>query len=648
MMTPGRFIKILITLSAGLLLWAAMGAPALAKRTVVITYDVSGSMIGPKNPQIGTRKTAEELEATARAVLELVFQGEPFNDPDFRKYMNHCTFTERFRSEADSVWSPFWRPGDDLVYIAYGDKIWEKFQVTHTENYRPSDLFWKLLGKVPYPRGVSGKPSTNRGTWGAFSKAFPDEESLQKLAEVEALKILDRMVESGDQNAQVIWVSVSDEDTDTTEFTTVKAEHQRLSQNLARLKDRYREMQDFFAFQVLAANFIWIRARVLSLVDTGYSEEEMARLKEQQEISRRKKEEAEREAEAARRATIEAERQRKEAEEKQKEALLAAFKAQKAAEEAEERARQAQDKLDRATHIKDQASRLFINVDGQEFSDDKVNCPVMLERIPSDSTNRHFELRLPNVHFSTGSDISDGDFEILKLALHIKDGQANRIGSFQLDPTPVGEALKISLPDDPGIRHQAERASLTVEYHYRDQADTDHRPFTKTWHFNHFTAPSPGWLAENLWVPLLVLVMILLGMIFLISKSFKGRETSPAPPSPAGTKSRSPRKPVYGGRPETKKKVQTASQGKKVILSVTKGGRFPPLELDGNHPIEVSLAGGNRRSTRGNQIWDIDAPRNTLTWDGQNLSFNGVTITGKVFEVVDRQGKKLKIKHQKI
>lgn len=187
---------------------------AFAKRSIVLTYDISQSMFSLRNEPIFSL-SAREFQTLSSLVRYLIFEGDPIQNPTFRQLRNG-KFMEKTFSQSPDWEGRYWREGDDLIYYEYGHSLTLKYDSRSVTGILRDEINRALANLIPYPKHVdSDSRNKNNANIEKFKAAFPSWISLQQYAELSAYRVFDEMVNIGFQNeAEVIWIQVSDMDMD--------------------------------------------------------------------------------------------------------------------------------------------------------------------------------------------------------------------------------------------------------------------------------------------------------------------------------------------------------------------------------------------------------------------------------------------------
>ena len=132
-------------------------SPGRAERTVAVTYDLSGSMCmttGAYKPlNVG------ELRAAAEITADLVFWGEPYALSPYRDLRGGRFVSMIYHRPDSPLKSPYWRPGDGLVYMEYGGDIRSEMTLAAGAAGRPEELKRQMLNLMPWPRACPIRPA---------------------------------------------------------------------------------------------------------------------------------------------------------------------------------------------------------------------------------------------------------------------------------------------------------------------------------------------------------------------------------------------------------------------------------------------------------------------------------------------------------
>ena len=533
-----RPLKTLPCLLLVLLLAAALASPAAAKRVVVVTYDVSGSMVPKVKPNRNQKSTwrytmnPQQLKAVAGAVADLVADGWPnlegmqgsfgslFDEPELGK----------------GAQAPLWRQGDGLVLFTYGQGVVKKYdsRLGGQGLSDPGQVRQILMQNLPYPR-VPGELANEYSYIRLkpyYTQAFPGALTLRDAARLEVYRIYEELYRNhrkGQPLPEVIWVDISDREVDPGSKQTQIA-HLREYERFAFRLEASLGLTDFPLYQVTANNRMYIIAR---------------RVSQTSDISEEKKQELE--------------RLRQEIAKFQEKIKIIIAQFQEKIEILKQEKAEALN-----AELKKTASRLILRVKGQIVKEIKMQDggvrgedALRLERRAAPERkpqkgdapvkSKQYLFVLSDLKLEPPAEVSAEDLQIKKLVLRLHDQRGAVVGVEGVGPV-VFEDKQVN-PADPRVgkvfafavllnKEQAAFVSgAEVEARFllagqgvpvNAEAATDgdslvrQRPFVKRWNFNTSLE-----LPTSLWLYTLVGFMVLLlvgGALYVGFGKRRGRE----------------------------------------------------------------------------------------------------------------------------
>jgi hypothetical protein len=236
---------------AGILMAALLfAAPAWAQKTVLITYDISVSMFTTNTLEKPDRRaeaflSVGEFKALAAMVADLLTNGDPLLQDRYMQ-MRKGLFVKPYMSTASQFPPPYWQAGDRLILAAYDSALAVRADEGNLQS--PGQVRDIIMEHSPYPRGLDDSQKIvldpNSVVTQAFVRAFPGKASLHTLAEAQAWKLYADKRDEGEKLAQVIWISVSDEDHDTTRSQDEHIRSARAAEATANIQERFRGTYD--------------------------------------------------------------------------------------------------------------------------------------------------------------------------------------------------------------------------------------------------------------------------------------------------------------------------------------------------------------------------------------------------------------------
>jgi len=265
-----KYLKNIASLKLGIIfiIFLIFFAPnVFAKTSIVITYDISGSMIAPpkKSGQNEYYLTAGECKALAESVLHIIFKGNPINNPEFSSRRGGSFFSN-MEIQSDKVKWPLWQDNMPIIYYEYHQNFAKKYDSTHYDSPHAENLKNELMKVLPYPKNLdpSDKNRSINRIRKAFKTAFPGEASLQGYRKLAAYKVYDEMIEAKDDNPKVILISVSDEDVHIGDSKEFDSANDQIRKDLFEFGDKYENSKFEDLYMVEVANHVLIRIMELT------------------------------------------------------------------------------------------------------------------------------------------------------------------------------------------------------------------------------------------------------------------------------------------------------------------------------------------------------------------------------------------------
>jgi hypothetical protein len=595
-----------------------------ARSMIIITYDISGSMFTINNEQTQYFLSSGEFESLAETIVYLIFDGDPSQNLELTGLRNGA-FLSNITIITDIANVPFWKEGDNIELYLYAEKIDSVFSSKSNPTLTKNELRKKIFAAMPFPRGISSESRYRDipGVRSAFKKAFPGIASLHDIAELQAYKAFDEMVRRGDNEPQVIWIKISDEDMDTTEDILYKNFADRLREDLITYKERiYRDCKPKVLYQVKVGDRVWVSAFNIILPKTAdlskiYSS---SKALEQQLKERQQKLE-------------------------QEQAIL---------QEENERLRR---------ELDERSLCLNLSVAGEVITGNQVSKRVVFERKKVGSSSKEsgeankYAFATDTIRFIAGNGTSSSDFRIQEVQLEVCDKNHYPLSQYKYSiggNVRIGDPIQIDMPDDDDLRQNGRIGSLTVKYLYKPTG-SDVISKTKSWQFSDLRFPERGLLARFPW---LVFVFIILGIgliWFFLGRTKQDGEGVPAIPVVGSTDPLNGR--ISGGdefeeghdstwrKPDAPGTGDTSDSAKQhnsrlLMLMQDESNRF---ELTEGKPVSLSE---DDRSI-GGDVWELDCPGHHLELKGAALYHNGKLIEiESIIGIKNRSGIEITIQVQ--
>jgi hypothetical protein len=431
------------------------GTVANAGQTILVTYDISGSMYATKKSQDRFYLSAGEFRSLAEAVAHLVFYGNPTEHPNFSGLRSGLFFSN-IESRSSSTRGPYWTDGSRVLYYEYCQENSRKYDSAQ-KHHSKEDIQSALLNAMPYPRNVptDAQSRSNPATRTAFYQAFPGMASLLEFAELTAYQLFDKMARGSDKQPELIWIRVSDEDIDTTEEPDFKEMADQIRGQLFAYKKIYDRSKLEELFQFKAGGRIWVRVHRLAFMgpaQNGLSEKERKKLREEQEKLRRQIEELE----------------------ERNQGLLA---------------------------DKNKMNALDLMLGSRRLEPQSEDCGLKFKRVKvpatdaaKDGKQRFFTT--DKLRFIAGPGAADTDFRISKAVVEVQTAGSSPLAAqrYVMEQPAMGIPLELRLPDNEALRLKGKNILINVNYTYQQT----NKQLTKRWVLDGVTFPGPGFFERFL------------------------------------------------------------------------------------------------------------------------------------------------------
>jgi len=501
---------------------------AFAGRHVILTYDISQSMfyLSKKGDKISFL-TAGQFERLARTVADHIFFGNAFKP-------SH----EVLVTNSDDK-GPYWREGDGFHYVEYGEKSSLKIGYDGGKSITSQNLIKQLLKTIAYPRGIASGSQNLRNAhiYNSFKKAFPDLASLQNLSEISAWEIFDQMVSSGDENAEVIWIRVSDEDRDhTTTRTGPNLVHD--ADNLEKTRQRfiqtYKNCVPISIFQIKYCDRIWVTAFKMKYFDVKDLEESLDEANKKAEQLEKEAQRLREKAEQNNNLTQkELELREQEAEQAKEQARFAAEQAKKLQTqiqqlelEKQQVMKDAQSKINAAHETLNMASKdLQLNIVGNKKD-------ILTQRIQfgrkwmgqQKDRKKMKPYAFDKFVFHDGDITIASDFQVQSIRFDIRDRNGSTIVNdqqAQIIPSTIeiGKPFAIVLPYTDQLVKKGRSIFIEVSYHFRNK-QIGGKNYQKSWTIK---ADFPGGTNPFVWLILPLIIMV--GVLVFVLNRRSGQDT---------------------------------------------------------------------------------------------------------------------------
>jgi hypothetical protein len=433
------------------------GTVANAGQTILVTYDISGSMYATKKSQDRFYLSAGEFRSLAEAVAHLVFYGNPTEHPRiFRACAAACFFPMLNRGRPRRV-APIGPTGRVCFTMSIVRKINAENMIPPNSIIQSEDIQSALLNAMPYPRNVppDAQSRSNPATRTAFYQAFPGMASLLEFAELTAYQLFDEMARGSDEQPELLWIRVSDEDIDTTEEPDFKEMADQIRGQLFAYKKIYDRSKLEELFQFKAGGRIWVRVHRLAFMgpaQNGLSEKERKKLREEQEKLRRQIEELE----------------------ERNEELLA---------------------------DKNKMNALDLMLGSRRLEPQSADCGLKFKRVkvPASDAAKGGKQRFfttDKLRFIAGPGAADTDFRISKAVVEVQTAGSSPLAAqrYVLEQPAMGVPLELRLPDNEALRLKGKNILINVNYTYQQT----NKQLTKRWVLDGVTFPGPGFFERFL------------------------------------------------------------------------------------------------------------------------------------------------------
>ena len=596
---------------------------AFAKRSIVLTYDISASMfyLSKKGDNIAFL-TAGEFDRLASSVADQIFYGNAFQN-------SHDVIVNN-----DENMGPYWHEGDGFYYIEYGESSNPKIGYDGGQLSTIESLRQRLLDVIAYPRKIpSGSKNLGKShIKKAFYKAFPDKASLQSLSDISVWEIFDNMIKNGDESAEVIWIKVSDEDRD---HTTVKGgpsyvkEENKQEKKIQEYLRTYKNCMPRPIFQIKYCDRVWVTAKIIKYFDVSDLENSL----EEAQV-------------AAQNSKIELERLR--AQLKQDQNLSAqqlqdiqdeAEKAKEQARLSEEKARKLKQDLDQRIEANEIAIR-DIHLQLVDNKNDIRNQKIQFARKKIETMDQKSKKPFVFNKFvlQNGKKSIASEFTINSLEFEIRDRNGTSLfhssnGHVVDETIEIGKPFTIVVPYNDTIAEQGRSVYIDVTYQFLSDASGNLNK--KNWTIK---ATFPGTSSLFLWIFLLILLISGVIVIFVMKMKSSGHALGYSP-----HKSNDDDAHLWGNdddsgvpsyRDDLDDDIHSLSDTQTTIIFTVKGMGQKELIVEDDETIYLSLPDDSRA-----QYIDINSS-GTLQWQNGMILYNGIPATKNKLVVKDNFGRK--------
>ena len=612
--------------------------PAHAKRSVVLTYDISQSMYSLKNEAIFSL-SAKEFQKLSSLVRYLIFEGDPSHNPNFSQLRNG-RFIEKTFSQNCNWEGRFWREGDDLIYYEYAHNLKLKYDSRSVTGISGDEISRALVDLIPYPRGVDpdSRKKTNENVK-KFEAAFPGWISLQQYAELSAYKIFDEMVNIGFQNeAEVVWIQVSDMDMDHSTRPEYKKKSNDLEKELTVLKNnKYKDCMDHVVYKAKVADRIWITVTVITYLNL----EDLTR----KQIETQKKLDDAMEKIKAQKDTL-----------AQKEKRL--MQTENELKQTEDELKQTEDELkqteDELKRIREQNSAgltaLSIEIAKNRYEGSTIGADIRFERKKIEKNapaNRVFQYT--PVQICPVENQADNNFRLNRVMFELREPQSMGFGLIKtVDITPVpriNTPFSITIAMDEGLMGKSFSGSFQVAYDHFIANKSNAIGLKKTWNVEKIYIPSPK-STERFWwlIPVVLFGLIL---VFVAKQVFEAKQ-----PRNSGRREESERPSVDEDKEDGYDRPwdeedefeftgdsETGREASDLRVTLRCEGATDLTLEDGDRA--VVLSGEDRLPYQ--QAWELACRDQEIEWSNGQLYVNGSEVTEDQISVENEHGEQITI-----
>ncbi|NWH05911.1 hypothetical protein [Desulfobacter latus] len=516
----GRFVIFCFIVLAS----SFFSAPAFAKRSIILTYDVSQSMFSLREEKVFSL-SAKEFQDLSFIVRYLIFQGDPIQNPTFRQIRNDRFLEKTFSNQN---WEGgYWRPGDDLLYYEYDHSLRLKYDSSPVVGISGNEIDKELARLIPYPKNVDlntrQKTTANKKQ---FIKAFPGVISLQQYAELSAYMIFDKMVNIGlKDETEVVLIQVSDMDMDHSTKAEFKKKSNELEKQLTELKDnKYKDCRNHAVYKMKVADRIWISVTVITYLNLDEVTQRQIQTQKELKVARasiKKKDEELKEKNEKLKAKDEELKEKNEKLKAKDEELKEKNEALKKKEGAFPQKKQELNDTKEETEI--HKSALELKIGKNKYTVNTIGTRIKFKRkkIKEDGA-RKLIYQLSPVQLSPTGNQPDSLFKIENAVFELRKPQHQGLELIKNDvitPVPlINNPFSLIIPIDENVTGKKLSGYLQVDYKYLGISDSNKSSFQKRWLVEEIYFPGPG-LLERL--PLLIpIIIVLCGlMVFLLFRS---------------------------------------------------------------------------------------------------------------------------------
>jgi len=621
---------------------------ASSQRHVIITYDISQSMyyLKSKNDKISFL-TAGQFKLLSNEVIDLVFHGNAF------KNSYDVIVTNPNNS------GPYWRKNDGFSYIEYGGREIVKINYEVGEKSSNKSIISQLKETIAYPRDIPGNSNllTKSEVNSAFTKAFPELASLQILSEIRAWETFDKMIKSGDKNAEVFWIRVSDEDRDHTTTITgpvYDKEEKNLEIRRQNYIQKYKNCMPIPRYQIKYANRIWVTTFLLKYVDLNKlqislkdAKKEEKKLKEELGKLRIKSDKD------MNLYKIDLEKVKREANNASLQVQELTQKLEIAKKEKDKAIKEAQQTIDAAKNtLKTAVKDLHLNIIGNNRDITSLDIKFFRKRIKEIANIKVKPFVFDKFIFQNGNQSIASDFKISNLNFRIVDRHGKTIKNKDdiriiPDQLTIGQPFTLSVPYEENLIKNAKFLYAEVSYLFQN----DNKTYTKNWNLkvNFAGGNIFGWLFFLFFIFIAVVIVI-----FIISIHSKKKENIQEEPDSdeynsnlrdSDTEEHS----IFEREDQNDYDQQQIrgdfdifSSSKTEILFKIKGIGEKNIFVENNATIYLSEQQGRDIDK---SFLNIDSSE-TLKWENGILYHNGNPVKGNTIKVRDNNGRKIKITYK--
>jgi len=605
-------------------LFIIFNQPVFAKRCVVLTYDISASMyyLSKKGDRIAFL-AAGEFERLAKSVADQILYGNAFYTSKDVMITN------------DDDMGPYWREGDGFHYIEYGETIKPKIGYDGGESLTKENLRQRLMDVIAYPRNIaSGSKNLKKShIRKAFDDAFPDSASLQNLSEVSAWEIFDREIKTGDDNAEVIWIRVSDEDRDHTTIKggrDYKVDENKLEKDRQTFIRKYKNCIPVPIFQIKYCDRIWVTASLMKFFDVSELE---TSLEEAQKKADKYRSEADQLREQAEQSQQSSQKQLEEIQNAKDQARIAA----ETARNLELQKQELQQQIEAAKNKINMASKdIYLHVIG---NNDTSSQKVQFARkwIGEHDRDSKKPFICNKLILKNGKNSIASDFQIDAVEFDIRDRHGTSIFHSDEDNIidkhiEIGKPFTIAIPYMDRIADEGCSIFVNVSYQYLNK-NIDGSTYKKNW-IVKATFPGTGGLFFVMVLLILLIVGIIIVWFIMGSQEQKNFEEQKDNDEPLwhddDSTMQSYRDDMDYGSTENNSSYDSST----TITFIVKGKGQKELCVENDETIYLSLPDDSRA-----QYIDINSS-DTIKWQNGMIMHNGIPITKNKMIIKDNLGRK--------